>query len=118
MRPTQRAPDGWESPRFQAVCMAPSWFRQSGVASSRPPAGNAPRWAVIMFKKRFLPILVLLLVISLIAYLGIEKYRIVAVCRDTLAPSGHPFRGDFKYKRIDFLPSSSYGPISVLFDYR
>ncbi len=50
-RPTQRAPDGWESARFQAVCMAWSWFRQSGVISSRlpaqagPPAGNAHRWA-------------------------------------------------------------------------
>ena len=26
-RPTQRAPDGWESPRFQAVCVAGGWFR-------------------------------------------------------------------------------------------
>jgi hypothetical protein len=42
-RPTQRAPDGWESPRFGAVCVAWSWFRQSGVVSSRPPAGNAHR---------------------------------------------------------------------------
>jgi len=24
--------------RFQAVCVAWSWFRQSGVVSSRPPA--------------------------------------------------------------------------------
>lgn len=38
---TQRAPDWWESARFQAVCVAWSWFRQSGVVSSRPPAGNA-----------------------------------------------------------------------------
>ena len=44
-RRTMRAPDWWESPRFQAVCVAGSWFRQSGVASSRPPAGNADRWA-------------------------------------------------------------------------
>jgi hypothetical protein len=43
---TQRAPDWWESARFQAVCVAWSWFQQSGVASSRPPAGNASRWAV------------------------------------------------------------------------
>ncbi len=42
-RLTQRAPDGWESPRFQAVCMAGGWFRQNGVPSSRPPAGNAHR---------------------------------------------------------------------------
>jgi len=40
-----RAPDWWESARFQAVCVASSWFRQSGVVSSRPPAGNANRWA-------------------------------------------------------------------------
>jgi hypothetical protein len=33
-------PDWWESARFQAVCVASSWFRQSGVASSRPPAGT------------------------------------------------------------------------------
>ena len=53
-RPTQRAPDlrqstpepwWWESARFQTVCVAPSWFRQNGVVSSRPPAGNASRWA-------------------------------------------------------------------------
>ena len=29
---------------FQALCVAWSRFRQSGVASSRPPAGNAHRW--------------------------------------------------------------------------
>jgi hypothetical protein len=40
---TQRAPDWWESARFQAVGVAWSWFRQSGVVSSRPPAGNASR---------------------------------------------------------------------------
>jgi len=45
MRPTQRAPDGRESARFQALCVAQSRFRQSGVNSSRPPAGNAHRWA-------------------------------------------------------------------------
>jgi len=43
-RPTQRAPDWWESPRFQAVSLPSSWFRQSDVVSSRPPAGNANRW--------------------------------------------------------------------------
>jgi hypothetical protein len=42
-RPTQRAPDRWESARFQAVRVAPAWFRQSGVVASRPPAGNANR---------------------------------------------------------------------------
>ncbi|MCL4270650.1 MAG: hypothetical protein KJZ72_13945 [Anaerolineales bacterium] len=49
-----RAPDGWESPRFQALCVAEGWFRQNGVISSRPPAGiplaplgddGAHRWA-------------------------------------------------------------------------
>jgi len=44
-RPTQRAPDWWESARFQALWVAWSWFRQIGVLSSRPPAGNASRWA-------------------------------------------------------------------------
>ena len=41
---TQRAPDWWESARFQAVCVAWSGFRQSGVVASHPPAGNANRW--------------------------------------------------------------------------
>ncbi len=40
----QRAPDGWESARFQAVSLAHGWFRQSGVVLSHPPAGNADRW--------------------------------------------------------------------------
>ncbi len=38
-------PDGWESARFQAVCAAEAGFHQKGVVSSRPPAGNAHRWA-------------------------------------------------------------------------
>jgi hypothetical protein len=42
--PTQRAPDWWESARFQAVYAAQSWFRQGGVVLSHPPAGNASRW--------------------------------------------------------------------------
>jgi len=50
-RPTQRAPDWWESARFQALCVAWRGFRQNGVASSRPPAGNAPRWALSQFSK-------------------------------------------------------------------
>jgi hypothetical protein len=41
-----RAPDGWESARFQAGFLAWSWFHQNGVISSRPPAGNARRWAL------------------------------------------------------------------------
>ena len=43
-RPTQRAPDWWESARFQAVCVAWSGFRQNSVILYRPPAGNASRW--------------------------------------------------------------------------
>ena len=42
---TQRAPDWWESARFQAVFSAQSWFRQIGFTPSHPPAGNAYRWA-------------------------------------------------------------------------
>src|SRR6266508_801109 len=44
-RPTQRAPDWRESARFQTIFLARSQFRQSSVISSRPPAGNAIRWA-------------------------------------------------------------------------
>jgi hypothetical protein len=47
----QRAPDKWDSARLQALCVAWSWFRESGVVSSRlvvelcrdTPAGNANR---------------------------------------------------------------------------
>jgi len=46
-----RAPDWWESAGFQAVCVAWSGFRQSGVIPSRPPAGNASRWAVAVLVK-------------------------------------------------------------------
>ena len=42
--PIQRAADWWESPRFQAVSLAQSWFHQSGVVSPRPPAGNTHCW--------------------------------------------------------------------------
>jgi len=40
---TQRAPDWWDSARFQAVFVAWSWLRQNSVVSSRPPAGDASR---------------------------------------------------------------------------
>jgi hypothetical protein len=46
LRLTQRAPDWWESARFRAVCVALSWFHYNGVVASRPPAGNAHRWAL------------------------------------------------------------------------
>jgi hypothetical protein len=46
--------------------MAWSWFRQNGVISSRPPAGNASRWAAnkaqIRTMKPSLPIILLLLI--------------------------------------------------------
>ncbi len=72
-----------------------------------------------MFKKRYLLILImLLLIISSIAYFEIEKYRIVSVCRDTLTSSDNSLRGDFEYKRIIFLPGRGYPPITVLFSYR
>src|SRR5512140_1664398 len=31
---------------FSGRLLAGGWFRESGVPSSRPPAGNASRWAV------------------------------------------------------------------------
>lgn len=48
VHPAQRAADGWDASRarFQAVCAACGWFRQSGVFASRPPAGNASRWVL------------------------------------------------------------------------
>jgi hypothetical protein len=51
---TQRAPDWWESARFQAFSLAQSWFRQNGVISSRPPAGNASRWVPVGKHKHIL----------------------------------------------------------------
>jgi hypothetical protein len=44
-RLTMRAPDVWESARFQAFCVASSWLQQIRVLSARPAAGNASRWA-------------------------------------------------------------------------
>jgi hypothetical protein len=44
---TMRAADGGDSARFRAVSLAWSWFRQSSVVPSRPPAANASRWALI-----------------------------------------------------------------------
>ena len=69
--------------------------------------------------KRYLLILIVLLfVISSVVYFEIEKYRIVAVCRDALVSSDSPFRGDFEYEHIIFLSGRGYPPITVLFDYR
>jgi hypothetical protein len=47
-RLTQRAPDWWDSARFQAFFVASSWFRQNSVVSSHPPAGNASRSAAVL----------------------------------------------------------------------
>jgi hypothetical protein len=57
-RLTMRAPDWWESARFQAVCVASSWFRQSGATSSRPTATNAHRCAsssILVFAGQQIP---------------------------------------------------------------
>ena len=65
--PTQRAPDWWESARFQAFCVAWSWLRQNSVTSSRPPAGNASRWAANTMKEllmKTLPVVVLVLLLA------------------------------------------------------
>jgi hypothetical protein len=50
--PILRAADRWESSRFQAGFSAWSWFRQSGVVSSRPHAGNASRCEVHLSDSR------------------------------------------------------------------
>ncbi len=108
----------WGVAAFFGICLALGFFRFDGESALRPTTTNAHRWAVNMSKKHYLPILASLLVVSSIIYFGIETYRIVAVCKDTLAPSDSPFRGDFEYKRIDFLPGHGYRPITVLFDFR
>ena len=51
-RPTQRAADKWESPRFLAVFNASAGFRFRAVAASRPLAANAGRWATRLAKHR------------------------------------------------------------------
>ncbi len=38
---TMRAPDWWDSARFQALFVARSWFRQNGVVSSRQQVTQA-----------------------------------------------------------------------------
>ena len=44
-RLTMRAADKWESARFQAVCVASSFFRFRALLPLRPLAANAGRWA-------------------------------------------------------------------------
>src|SRR5512138_356993 len=60
-------PDGWDAPTllrwvgegavrcdprpiaaFFSSLLAGGWFRQNGVASSHPPAGNAHPWAAVL----------------------------------------------------------------------
>ena len=50
-RPTLRAPDWWGRTAQIGLHLASSWFRQSGVISSHPPAGNANRWASNIFNR-------------------------------------------------------------------
>ena len=40
--PTQRAQMKWESPRYQAGCVAKSWFRKNGVPPSHSSYANDP----------------------------------------------------------------------------
>jgi len=79
-----------------------------------------PRWAVVMFKKRYLPILiVLLLVISTTVPIAIEGYRIYAVCRDKLSSSDSRLGSGWKYQYIVFSSDSVSHfppPITVVFD--
>jgi len=43
-RPTQRAPDVWESARFRSFFLASSFSLLPGRVHARPHAGNANRW--------------------------------------------------------------------------
>ena len=85
-RLTQRAPDWWESARFQAVCVAWSGFRQNGVILSRPPAGNARRWASLfrrlIIRRMNLNLWIALLFssiwIGLVSFLRLKKKKSLA----------------------------------------
>ena len=46
-RPTQRAADKWDSPRFLAVFNASAESCFQALSASRPLAANAGRWAVL-----------------------------------------------------------------------
>ena len=58
---TKPAPDWWESPRFQAVFVASSWFRQNGIVSSDQHAGSPTyaaaelTWGLIISAMRQIP---------------------------------------------------------------
>ena len=43
-RPTQRAPDVWESARFMSIFLASGFSYISNIVHARPHAGNANRW--------------------------------------------------------------------------
>ncbi len=50
---------------FSGRVLAGGWFRQSGVISSHPPAGNANRWAVLSERDMKIPKLIVLLILTL-----------------------------------------------------
>jgi hypothetical protein len=93
------------------------FFRFDGESALRPTTTNANRWAMIMFKKRYLSILVvLLLVVSTMVPFGIEWYRIYTVCRNEMLSSGGSFYRDWEYQYTVFFPQNdSYPPITVVF---
>jgi hypothetical protein len=41
-----RAPDEWDSPRFTGFFLTSGLFCSQAESTSRPPAGNASRWAL------------------------------------------------------------------------
>ena len=49
-RPTQRAPDVWESARFTSIFLALGFSYISSRIHARPHAGNANRWATPYIK--------------------------------------------------------------------
>lgn len=67
-----------------------------------------------MFKKRYLPILsVLLLVIGIIVLFGIEWHRAYVACRDKLATRYGHVVSEYQYTRFHLPPDT---PITMLFD--
>jgi len=45
-RPTQRAPDVWDSAAFSGIFLALGLYCPQSESTLRPHAGNANRWAV------------------------------------------------------------------------
>jgi hypothetical protein len=46
VRPTQRAPDKWDSARFTGFFLTSGLYCPQAESTLRPLAGNASRWAV------------------------------------------------------------------------